>query len=149
MKKITKISLLFGAIVILAVAFGIISFMQGYLGNSLKRISREHSVTLPSSSASGHNDGLVSMTWLGDFGATADFVLDAIQIKEFLGQLNEIKEGSAIKNKRLDWEYAVPEGFERELQYIEGVSKDGNVVTVTLYELDGKRVGVCLRTQWN
>ena len=147
MKKALRICLLLGALALLAVVA--IGYMQGYFGSSLQRISKEHSVNLPSSSSNGRCDGLVSMTSFGDFGASADFVVNLAQIDGILAQIKETKEGVALKDRRLNRDYEVPKEFGQELRYIEGVSKDGNIVTITLYKLDDNSAGVCFRTQWN
>ena len=149
MKMRLKIALLLIVLAVLALGIGTFSYLKGYAGSSFSRISKEHSLAIPSSADRARCEGLVGLTSLGDFGATADFVVNAADVDKITQQMDDIQEGSEIKERRLNWNYAVPEDFGREVRYLEGVSKAGNIVTLTVYELDGKRVGLCIRTQWN
>ena len=131
-------------LIVLVVTVG--SYQLGYVGSSLKRISREHSLNLPPSSSSANCEGWVSLTTVSDVGATADFVVDRDELDQLVTQLDKRKEPV---ERLLNWSYKVPGNFGPPIRYFEGVSKDGNFATIEVYDLDARLVGICLRTQWN
>lgn len=137
-----------GIFIVLIVVFAAVfaSYQQGYIGNSLKRVSREHSLNLPPSSTSAHCEGWLNLSVVSDVGATADLVIDRDELDQLIDQLDRRSEPI---ERRLNWNYEVPGEFGSPIRYFEGISKDGNVASVEVYDLDSHRVGICLRTQWN
>lgn len=146
---LSKVAISLIVLIILGIGIGVIGYFQGLVGNSLSRISREHSLVIPSSADQPHCEGIISATWLGDFGAMADFVIDTADLNKIVQQIDRIREVPESENRGINWNYNVPNEFRREVRYLEGRSKDGNFVTLTIYEIDEGRSGQVIRTQWN
>ncbi len=137
-------------LIILSAPFAFL-FASGFIGISAARIERDHSISVPHSATNIQcDDGFVSMTTFADVGARASFQMSRDDLSTFLAQFKFL-ESRSVPNDPPDGfvHHPVPEHFGRVIFTFYGMSRDGNVMHVDVYDIDNAKVGVCLDTCWN
>lgn len=124
-------------------------YATGFLGSSPERVTRDHSVALPSSASHIRCGGLFSITTFGDFDADTSFEVAAADLPAVLSQFTWQPDVSDASIKSLGERMVIPPPFVRPDAMRWGRSRDGNTVYFQNYALGAGRIGVCIYTIWN
>ena len=76
-------------------------------------------------------------------------MINSNDIDMILNQFKSQNRNVPQSERRLNWDYTLPVTFGPSRLYIEAESRDGNVVSIEVFSISEKQVGVRLRTLWN
>jgi hypothetical protein len=135
----------------------IFAFLEGCVGGSARRITREHGLVLPASASHFVCKG-DAWIMIMDRGAASAFEMASNDVPRFLAQLkikdthhgdhrpeysNSIFPGNPQYQVRTSWMSGSP------LETYHCASPVGDFLDVQIWPLDATHVGVCLYTDWN
>ena len=103
-------------------------YFTGIVGSSRARVERDHSIKLPSFASEITCAPFISLSWLWDSGESASFLMLQKDLDDVIRQLNDTKISA--------------EGLR-------GVSKDGNIVAISIEERSNGKLRVTINTSWN
>jgi hypothetical protein len=133
-------------------------FLLGYVGNSARRIQREHGLRVPSSAGNFVCRGDAWMHIIPDSGAASAFEMSPSDLPSFVSQLKPFPGGASSFG--LDDEGCVfpsnpqyhidrPWRSGNPLKKYCSVSPTGDSVDVQVWTIDSRHVGILLYTDWN
>ena len=130
-----------------------VAFLIGLRTDPMKRVLREHGVSIPPSASSLECGGDAWKRAFIDCGAISTFEIPASELSAFLGSLSIRKTSTGAGDTIVpsNPQYAigtswasVPPNFSYDC-----ASPTGDFLTVRTWELSASRVGVLLYTDWN
>jgi hypothetical protein len=122
-------------------------FFSGLAGSSAKRIGKEHCISVPSSASNIQCEPFFAISIFLDGGGTASFEMPRNDLPSFLTQFKSLRTIPA-PNDTTDWRvtHSVPDRFGQRITSFDGVSRDGNIIHMDVYNIDSSRVGVWVGT---
>ena len=136
-------------VTVVVCALVLLLYCKGFVGSSAARVRLDFSLVLPKSVSHVRCDGPFTLTWFWDAAALASFKMDRADVPKLLAQFRrtDITNYDATEWPELD-AFAGASGKKLLLHYT-GISKDGNVARMKVWELDATSVEVCIFTYWN
>ena len=141
---------------VLAMCIGF-AFLTGCLGQSARRINKEHGLSVPASASNFLCGGDAWIPVCPDCGAASAFEIASNDVPAFLAQLKVrdsfkgIREGygSSIFPGNPQYQIHRPWMTGAPLETFYCASPTGDFLAVQIWRIDAIRIGVCLYTDWN
>ena len=137
----------------LSITFAMLWLFRIILGDSARRISSEHGLTLPTSASAFECRGDAWLRLVMDCGAASSFEASINDIPAFLAQLRvhntttgvfeSIFPGNPEYQVHRAWMSGIPTATSR------CSSPTGDALFVQTWPINSSRMGVCLYTDWN
>jgi hypothetical protein len=127
------------------------ALVRGFVGQNKKRIEREHGLKLPLSASNFvcRGDALLI---LQDRGAASAFEMNSDELPKFIAQLRirrtESNGVGIIFPSNPQYQVQRPWMTGKSIIYYCASSK-GNSLHVQIWDVEDRKVGVCLYTDWN
>ena len=129
-----------------------VALLGGFVGQSKRRIEREHGLKLPPSAVNFECRGDALLV-LQDRGAATAFEIKTTDLPVFVAQLKvrQCRTNSTEFIFPANPQYQVrrPWMVGSSLIVYECISPVGSFLNVQIWGIDDRRVGVCLYTDWN
>lgn len=136
-----------GLIVVLVVIFTIM-YILGFVGDSKKRISLEHSIVIPSSVIHPKCESFFNLSMI-DSGAMATFEIPDSDVHLIFDQFSNMDKIDNRNQIPAIGSNSVPSNFQNLSSTWTGKSKSGNAAYIDIYKIGENYSGICLRTIWN
>ena len=137
-----------GAILVYFVTQCFFFYSIGFIGSTKARVALDHSINLPYSVSHIECEDLFTFTPFADAGASASFEIKRKDLGAILAQFREVTLASKPEGNS-DTALTRPAGFKRPIASYTGLSRDGNVFSMEVYDMDVDHVYVVIDTSWN